>query len=200
MESLLCPRSMPLFLTFVHFVPEAGGISALCTFLGSKSIVYFTQVAIKPWDIGAPPKSALFILGESPFCSGLCFCFSWSCMTLHSFSKDKITHCTVEIERAHWWGYCGFVNGQKRRFLGAQLTCKMNVHYCVLIANSLAGALKAFHSKSTVCQMSFNTNHGYGVHIIIVKPYSSLFSNCPAPTQSSTNTLPSMKGIGNNMN
>lgn len=69
----------------------------------------------------------------------------------------------------------------------------MNVHYCVLIANSLAGTLKAFHSKTSVCQMSFNTNHGYKVHIIIVNPYRSLFSNCPAPTQSGTNTLASME-------
>lgn len=69
----------------------------------------------------------------------------------------------------------------------------MNVHYCVLIANSLAGALKAFHSKSSVCQMSFNTNHGYKVHIIIVNTYRSLFSNCPTPAQSSTNTHPSME-------
>lgn len=70
----------------------------------------------------------------------------------------------------------------------------MNVHYCVLIANSLAGALKAFHSKSTVCQMSFKTNHGYKERIIIVNTYRSLFSNYPAPAQSSTNTLPNMEG------
>lgn len=75
----------------------------------------------------------------------------------------------------------------------AQLTYKINAHNCVLIANSLAEALKAFHSKSTVCQMSFKTNHGYKEHIIIVNTYRSPFSNCPTPTQSSTNTFPSME-------
>lgn len=70
----------------------------------------------------------------------------------------------------------------------------MNVHYCVLIANSLAGALKAFHTKASVCQMSFNTNHGYKVHIIVVNTCRSLFSDYPAPAQSSTNTLPSVEG------
>lgn len=90
MESLLCLCSTPLFLTSAHFYTGAGGICALCTFLGSKYIVHLIRAAttLKHW---CAPKSVLFILGESPFCFGLCFCFSWSCMTLHSFSKDKIT-------------------------------------------------------------------------------------------------------------
>lgn len=94
MESLLCSHSTPLFLASIHFYTGAGGICALCTFLGSKYIVHFIQAAatLKYW---CAPKSALFILGESPFCFGLCFCFFWSCMTLHSFSKDKITDCAL---------------------------------------------------------------------------------------------------------
>ena len=122
MESLLCSCSTPLFLTSIHSCTGAGGICALCTFLGSKYIVHFIQAAttLKYW---CAPKSVLFVLGESAFCFGLCFCFSWSCMTLHSFSKDKITDAAL-------WRLRGLVHGDTVVLLMDKKGdfCELNLH------------------------------------------------------------------------
>lgn len=122
-ESLLCSCSTSLFLTSVLLYTGAEGICALCTFfLGSKCIVHFIQAAttLKYWGT---PKSVLFILGESPFWFGLCFCFSWSCMTLHSFSKDKITEYAP-------WRLRGLVHGDTVVLLMDKKGdfCELNLH------------------------------------------------------------------------
>ena len=121
-QSLLCSCSTPLFLTSVHFYTRVGVISALCTFLGSEYIVHFIQAAttLKYW---CAPKSVLLILGESPFCFWLCSCFSWSCTTLHSFSKDKITDYAL-------WRLRGLVRGDTVVLLMDKKGdfCELNLH------------------------------------------------------------------------
>lgn len=122
MESVLCLCSTPLFLTSVHFYTEAGGICALGSFLGSKYMVHFIQ-AVTTLRYWCAPKSVLFVLGESPFCFGLGLCFSWSCMTLHSFSEDKITDCVV-------WRLRGLVHGDTVVLLMDKKGdfCELNLH------------------------------------------------------------------------
>lgn len=87
MESLLCSRSTVFSSWLILFHSGAERICALCTFLGRT----LCSGCSHPQILVLPQISA--ILGESPFWFGLCFCFSWSCMTLHSFTKDKITDC-----------------------------------------------------------------------------------------------------------
>lgn len=117
-----CCAHAQLLYFWLHFYTGAGGICVLCTFLGSKYTIHFIQAAttLKYW---CAPISVLVILGESPFCFGLCFCFSWSCMTLHSFSKDKITDYAL-------WRLRGLVHGDTVVLLMDKKGdfCELNLH------------------------------------------------------------------------
>lgn len=83
--------------------------------------VHFVQAATTLKVLVLPQISA--ILGESPFWFGLCFCFSWSCMTMHSSTKDKITDCAP-------WRLKGLVHGGAAVLLMDKKGdfCELNLH------------------------------------------------------------------------